>query len=41
MQKITVGCNADAVYLWAIAQEMPTSKHEHIKSYDLKRQKKI
>ena len=27
-------------YLWAIAQEMPTGKHEHIKSYDLKQLKK-
>ena len=24
------------LYLWAIAQEMPTGKHEHITNYDIK-----
>ncbi len=26
---------ANALYLWAISQEMPTGKHEHIETYDL------
>ena len=30
----------DGVSLPAIAQEMPTGKHEHIKTYDLKQLKK-
>ena len=30
--KQIVGYDANALYLWAIAQEMPTGKHEHIKS---------
>jgi hypothetical protein len=30
-----IGYNANALYLWAIAQEMPTGKHEHIRTYDL------
>ncbi len=29
-----IGFDANALYLWAIAQEMPNGKHEHIKSYD-------
>jgi hypothetical protein len=36
-----IGYDANALYLWAIAQEMPTGKHEHIKIYDLKQLKKI
>ncbi len=32
--KKIIGYDANALYLWAIAQEMPTDKHEHIKSYD-------
>ena len=35
MKKI-IGYDANALYLWAIAQQMPTGKHEHIKTYDLK-----
>jgi hypothetical protein len=35
-----IGYDSNALYLWAIAQEMPTGKHEHIKSYDLKQLKK-
>ncbi len=27
--------DANALYLWAIAQGMPTGKHEHITNYDL------
>ena len=34
--KKIIGYDANALYLWAIAQEMPTGKHEHIKTYDLK-----
>ncbi len=34
--KQIIGYDANALYLWAIAQELPTSKHEHIKTYDLK-----
>ena len=33
--KKIIGYDANALYLWAIAQEMPTGKHEHIKKYDL------
>jgi len=33
--KTIIGYDANALYLWAIAQEMPTGKHEHIKIYDL------
>ncbi len=29
--KTIIGYDANALYLWAIAQEMPTCKHEHIK----------
>ncbi len=39
-EKTTIGYNVNALYLWAIAQEMPTGKHEHIKAYDLKQLKK-
>ena len=35
-----IGYDANALYLWAIAKEMPTGKHEHIKSYDLEQLKK-
>ncbi len=34
--KTIIGYDANELYLWAIAQEMPTGKHEYIKSYDLK-----
>jgi hypothetical protein len=27
--------DANALYLWAIAQQMPTGKHEHITNYDI------
>jgi hypothetical protein len=27
--------DAKSLYLWAIAQEMPTGKHEHITNYDI------
>ena len=37
--KKIIGYDANALYLWAIAQEMPTGKHEHIKTYDLKQLK--
>ena len=33
--KKIIGYDANALYLWAIAQEMPTDKHEHITNYDL------
>ena len=33
--KKIIGYDANALYLWAIAQEMPTGKHEHIKEYKL------
>ena len=32
--KQIVGYDANALYLWAIAQEMPTGKHEHIQSVE-------
>ncbi len=35
-----IGYDANALYLWAIAQEMPTGKHEHVKTYDLNQLKK-
>ncbi len=35
-----IGYDANALYLWAIAQEMPTGKHEHIKTYVLNQLKK-
>ncbi len=38
--KKIIGYDANALYLWAIAQEMPSGKHEHIKTYDLKQVKK-
>ncbi len=38
--KWIIGYDANALYLWAIAQERPAGKHEHIKSYDLKQLKK-
>jgi hypothetical protein len=28
------------IYIWIIAQELPTGKHEHVKTYDLKLLKK-
>ncbi len=28
--KNIVGCDSNALYLWAISQEMPAGKHEHI-----------
>ncbi len=37
--KKNIGYDTNALYIWAIAQEMPTGKHEHIKSYDLKQLK--
>ncbi len=40
MYKTITSYDANALYLWAIAQEMPTGKHEHIISYDLKQLKK-
>jgi hypothetical protein len=38
--KTIIGNDANDLYLWARAQEMPVGKHEHIKSYDLKQLKK-
>ncbi len=38
--KKIIGYDANELYLWAIAQKMPTGKHEHIKTYDLKQLKK-
>jgi hypothetical protein len=38
--KKTIGYDANALYLWAIAQEMSIGKHEHIKSYNLEQLKK-
>ncbi len=38
--KKIIGYDANALYLWAIAQEMPTGKHEHIQTYNLKQLKK-
>ncbi len=40
MCKTITGYDANALYLCAIAHEMPTGKHEHIISYDLKQLKK-
>ena len=37
--KQIIGYDAKALYVWAIAQEMPTGKHGHIKTYDLKQLK--
>ena len=37
--KKIIGYDANALYLWAIAQQMPTGKHEHIKTYDLEQLK--
>ena len=34
-----IGYDANALYLWAIAQEMPTDKHKHIKEYNLNKLK--
>ncbi len=36
---IIIGYDAGALYLWAIAQEMPTGNHEHIQTYDLEQLK--
>ena len=33
--KKIIGYDANALYLWAISQKMPTGKHNHIKNYDL------
>ena len=33
--KKIIGYDANALYLWAIAQEMPTGQHEHVNKYDL------
>ena len=33
--KKIIGYDANALYLWAISQEMPTGLHEHIKNYNL------
>ncbi len=33
--KKIIGYDANALYLWAISQEMPTGKHEPIETYDL------
>ena len=33
MKKI-IGYDANALYLWCIAQEIPTGKHDHIKTYE-------
>ncbi len=30
-----IGYDANALYLWAIAQKMPVGKHEYIKEYSL------
>ncbi len=38
--KTIIGYDANALYLWCIGQEMPTGKHEHIKTYDLNQLKK-
>jgi hypothetical protein len=37
--KKIIGYDANALYLWAISQEMPAGKHEHIKTYDLEQLK--
>jgi hypothetical protein len=37
--KKIIGYDANALYLWAIAQEMPTGKHQHIKEYNLNKLK--
>ena len=37
--KKIIGYDANALYLWAIAQLMPTGKHEHIKEYDFNKLK--
>ena len=37
--KKIIGYDANALYLWAIAQEMPTGNHIHIKTYNLKQLK--
>ena len=34
--KKIIGYDANALYLWAIAQEMPTGQHEHVQEYKLK-----
>ena len=34
--KKIIGYDANALYLWAIAQEMPTGHHEHLQEYKLK-----
>jgi hypothetical protein len=39
--KKIIGYDANALCLWAIGQEMPTGKHEHIKTYDLKYSKML
>ncbi len=33
--KKIIGYDVNALYLWAIAQQMPTGKHKHITNYDL------
>ncbi len=38
--KKVIGYDAHALYLWAIAQEMPTGHHEHVQTYDLEQLKK-
>ena len=35
--KKIIGYDANALYLWAISQKMPTGKHNHIKTYDLQK----
>jgi hypothetical protein len=35
-----IGYDANALYLWAIAQAIPTGKHEHVKTDDLKHLKR-
>jgi hypothetical protein len=31
--KKNIGYDPNALYLWAISQEMPAGKHEHIRTY--------
>jgi hypothetical protein len=37
--KKIIGYDANALYLWAIAQEMPAGKHNHVKEYELEQLK--
>ena len=39
MCKTFICYDANALYLWAISQEIPTGQHENIKTYDSKQLK--